>query len=121
VNAYLLRFAVLGIPAAAVLLWWRRDGVLSKGLYSSSWANVISYGIWLLLGILLNRIGRIPAAPRLFGSLVGFLIASPVIGSFCSLVLLILSLFAEQNEKGKMGSSSVLMALLWASALIAPN
>jgi hypothetical protein len=121
VNAYLLRFAVLGIPAGAALLWWKRAGIHSKHLYSSSWANVIAYCIWLTLGVLLNRIGRIPAAPKLFDALVGFLIASPLIASFCSLALIILSLFAERSEKWTMGSSNVLMIVLWASSLIAPN
>jgi len=120
VNAYLLRFAVLGIPAA-VLLLWKRAGILSKHLYSSSWANVIAYCVWLTLEVLLNRIGRIPAAPKLFDALVGFLIGSPLIASSCSLVLIILSLSAERDEKWTMASSNVLMIVLWASSLIAPN
>ena len=118
-GTYILKFAVFGIPAAAALLWWKRTGVLSKGFYSSSWANVIAYCTWLLLGVLLNR--RIPAPPGLFDALVGFAIAAPLFALFYSLLPLILSLFAKPNEQWKMGSSSVLMVLLWASSLIAPN
>ena len=120
-SANILRLAVLGIPAAAALLWWRHVGVLSKRLYFSSWANVIAHCIWITLGILLNRVGRIPAAPRLFDALVGFLIASPLLASFCSLVLTVLSLFAEQSEQWEMSGSSMLMVLLWASSQLAPN
>jgi hypothetical protein len=121
VHVHLLRFAVLVIPAGAALLWWRRAGILSKHLYFSCWSNASAYCVWLTLVVLLSRIRGIPSAPRLFDALVGFLIATPLIALFFSLVLLLSSLFAEPNEKWTMGSSSALMVVLWASSLIMPN
>ncbi len=120
-HAHLLRFAVLVIPAAASLLWWRRVGIFSRNLYSRSRANVSAYCVWLTLVVLLSRIRGIPVAPRLFDALVGLAIAAPLIALVGSLALLVLSLFAEQNEKWSMGGSNMLMVLLGASSLISPN
>lgn len=112
-NAYLARFAVLGVAAIVALLWWKRTGVVSKGLYRSSWANVACYLLWLTLGILQSKWRN--------DSSIGVLIALPLLSAMFSLVLVAWSRFANQGERWGMAASNVFMLILWTSSLIAPN
>jgi len=122
VNSYLLRFALLGIPSIFVLWLWKRAGIRSRLLYGSSWTNVVFYSIWLVMGLTLNWLSRLPHRPPLFDALIGFLIALPLIGALSSLFLLTCTLLTKGTEqKIAPAASSVLMFVLWASSWIAPN
>jgi hypothetical protein len=97
----------------AALLWWRRAGVSSKGLYSCSWINVTCYLLWLALGILQSKWRN--------DSLIGVLIALPLLAAGFSLVMAVWSCYAKQGERWIMAASNVFMVILWTSSLVAPN
>jgi hypothetical protein len=113
-SSFLFKFAALGIPAIVFLLWWRRIGVVSKGLYKSSWTNVGCYLAWLSLGLLANRTAGM-------GAVIGILIGVPLVAVGFSLVLMTWSRFAKQGERWTMALANLLMLLLWTSSVIAPN
>jgi hypothetical protein len=115
VTAYIAKFAVLGIPAIVALFWWRHAGVQSKGLYTSSWANVASYVLWLGVAIMANRTSTFESL------IIGFLIGIPLFAVGLSLVLAIWSGFVRQGERGTMAAANLSMLVLWAISVIAPN
>lgn len=113
-SAYVVKFATLGIPVVVALLWWRRAGVLSRRLYTSTWTNVAAYPMWLGVVIVENRINGMD-------KLIGILIALPLIAVGCCVVLAASSHFAKRGERMKMATANLLMLMLWVSSLIAPN
>lgn len=112
-NAYIARFAVLGTAAIVVLLWWRRVGVSSKGLYRVSWVNVLGYALWLVLGLTESKWRN--------DGLVGTLIALPLLAAGLSLIMFVWSRFAQRHERWRLAVSNVLMLILWSSSIVTPN
>jgi hypothetical protein len=113
------KFALFGIPSIVLLISWHRSTVRSRGLYRLSWGNTLAYIAWLAIGTALERLSR--NSDWVPDSAEGLLIAMPLIAGGLSLVLLVWSRFAIDDEKWKMASTSTLMLILWLSSIVAPN
>ena len=98
-----------------MLLWWRHDGIVSRGLYKTSWGNVLCYPLWLVIGVLSD-------GSRLGTGIIGpIFISTPLLAAAFSLVLATWSRFAKDGERWTMAASNVLMLILWMISLIMPN
>jgi Ca2+/H+ antiporter len=62
-----------------------------------------------------------PSAQWLLDSLIGVLIAAPLLAVGFSLVLTVWSRFAKDGERWPMAAGNALMLILWLMSLIAPN
>lgn len=117
------RFALLGAPAVATLLFWRRRGVESRTIYRVSWANPLAYLLWLVALTIVATLGH----SRVFSWMVfSFLPASlaffcPSLMSVGSFILCFLSAGSKQVEQPFIVLSNLLMLILRVSSVVAPN
>jgi hypothetical protein len=109
--AYAIKIALFGLPAIIALLWWWRTGVVSKTLYALSWANVLTYLVWLFSVSSLTSFSGVPVG----------LLMTPLFAAGVSLVLVFWSKYTARTERWKGAVSNALMLLLWLNSLIAPN
>jgi hypothetical protein len=84
------KFALLGVPAAVILLFWKRRGVVaSMTLYRASWVNPIGYLLWLAAVIVVSNLSHFSAFSWLTFSVLsaGLYFFCPFLLSVGSLIL----------------------------------
>jgi hypothetical protein len=124
----LLKLAVSWVPAASLLCWlWLRK-IRSVILYFASCANLGCYLLWL--GTMVTV--RSPIFYRWSSEsknldFVLFVIPAftfvlwPLFATVGSFILLIASCMAKQGERRFLVPANLLMLILWASSIVAPN
>jgi hypothetical protein len=118
-----LKFAFLVFPAVLILLHWRRHGVRSRVLYTLSWVETGGYVVWLLLIAALASLAAHPTFDWIRGSSVpaNMLVVWPFFAILMALGLCVCTVGAEKGERGFVATSNLLMLILWATSIAAPN
>jgi hypothetical protein len=122
-TSLILKFAFLVFPSVLILLHWRRRGVRSPLLYKLSWVEVGSYLLWLLFVAALGFVGSHPTFDWIRGGSIpaNLFVFWPMLATMIALALCMFTLAAGKGERGFMVSSNLLMLVLWASSVVAPN
>jgi len=120
----LVKTFVLAGPAVAVLAFWSRQGITSRVFYRVCWADLIGYVFWLVLVVVLGRLNesavwrsRIPeSAPA------DVFVFLPLLFALCSaLTCVAAGISLKSRERGFAIGTTVLILVLWMSAVVAPN
>jgi len=120
----LVKFALLGAPAAVTLWFWRRRGPDSQTLYYFSWANISAYLLWCAAISFMSILGGTQAYRdwiNYSGITATFAFLIPLLSSFGSFVLCLLFVMVKQGERKYVLLSNVLMLILWIVSVVAPN
>ena len=118
------KFALLGVPAILILLFWKRRGVVaSMTLYRASWVNPIGYLLWLAAVIVVSNLSHFPAFSWLAFSILPACLYffCPFLLSVASLILCLLGVRSKREEQAFVAVPNLLMLLLWISSVVAPN
>jgi hypothetical protein len=117
------KFALLGAPAIAILLFWKRRRVESVTLYRASWANPFCYLLWLIAMNATAILSHYTALRwMVFSSLPATLaVGLPFLSCIGSLILCLLCVGAKQVERMFVALPNLLMLILWISSVVAPN
>ncbi len=102
-----MKFALFCVPAAALLVLWRRRGITSNSLYAATCVNVTASFLWLAA-----LIGSIASGAVLFVFWPFFFI----VGS-----ILVCVLPTASVERKFLVWANVLMGVWWATLIAAPN
>jgi len=127
-HRLLLKLALLWVPAAGLLWWLKLRGIRSVIIYFVSGANLVCYMIWLGAMVLADSpiFYRWSSESKdldvIFFMTPTFLfVLCPLAATAGSFILLITTLIAKQGEHRFLVPANLLMLILWATSIIAPN
>lgn len=119
----LLEFAILGVPAGAILWYWKRHGVKSKKLNYASSANLGCYLLWLTVVFIMLVVQE----SSIFRPFINYripryvFVVYPLIAALASFCLCVCSVGAETGERRFVSTANGLVLVLWAFAVVPPN
>jgi hypothetical protein len=119
----LAEFAILGVPASAILWYWKRRGVKSKKLNYASFANLASYLLWLTVVLIMLLVQETSSLRPLIDYRVPryVFVVYPLMAALASFCLCVSSVGAESGERRFVSLANGLVLVLWACAVVAPN
>jgi hypothetical protein len=117
------KFALLGAPAIAILLFWKTRRIESGALYRASWANAFGYLLWLVAMTTTAILSHYSAFRWMVFSPLPATLAFflPFLACVGSLLLCLLCVRAKQIERLFVALPNLLMLILWVSSIVAPN
>ena len=115
------KFALLGAPAIAILLFWKRRRVESVALYRASWANPFGYLLWLIAMNTTAVLSHSTAFRWMVFLPATLAFPLPLLSCVGSLFLCLLCVRAKQVERMFVALPNLLMLILWTSSVVAPN
>jgi hypothetical protein len=127
-HGVLLKFALLWAPAVVILWYLKLRGIRSRIFNIISCANIVCYLLWLLgmvtvhTPIVYRWISECkPAIPVLMFFSAFLFVLWPIFASMVSFVLFMASFGVQPGERRFFVSANLLMLILWASTIVAPN
>jgi hypothetical protein len=127
-HRLLLKLALLWVPAAGLLWRLKLRGIRSVIIYFVSGANLVCYMIWLGAMVLAHSpiFYRWSSESKdldvIFFMTPTFLfVFCPLVATVGSFILLITTLIAKQGEHRFLVPANLLMLILWATSIVAPN
>jgi hypothetical protein len=117
------KLVLLAIPAAWILIHWRRRGVACRAVFCASCANVFCYALWVALIMVMIRMDQVVTLRSMVPislPAIAFVFI-PFFLSIASLLLCISALAAAKGERQFASLANGLMLALWVTSVVAPN
>jgi hypothetical protein len=127
-HRLLLKLALLWMPAAGLLWWLKLRKIRSVIIYFVSGANLVCYMIWVGAMVLINSpifyrwsTEFKDLKPILYTTAILTFVWFPFVATVGSFILLTTTLIAKPGEHRFLVPANLLMFILWATSIIAPN